>query len=330
MDVKPEKMDGVVRLIAPPSSAHNSSDKSRQLPKTIACKSQKARSRKQETPLSERVHLLELQTKHQRDTRTQHAKTVLSLQAQLQTTTARAEARQKKLQAELSKKSSSLNIIMGDYYRVLRRSRALETELADSNVRLERAHGQNGQRGRALDTSRRGTELVMEELYSLRIENRALKKSAEVEKQEQQTMIHHLLVKKQVSATQLQTAQEKIDKIQTELNKMRDASRIQRCSLAVALKLVPRGVDREAFAGLMTRVARHYAEFPNGVNGGDVVRFAQLQPYPTPSPSFPDKNERAGARVIKIKTEEEEDGPVRKRRRVTECGSPMSLKRGRK
>ncbi|KAK3181953.1 hypothetical protein K4F52_006692 [Lecanicillium sp. MT-2017a] len=327
MDIKSEKVDAAGSAAPLPSVKRPTQQKN--VSRSSRYKRPTLRSYERESTLSKQVHRLELQTEQQRAARTTHAKTILHLQAELQSTTARADASKKKLQADLAKKSKSLSTILGDYYRLLRKNKSLETDLADTAAQLERTNGSNKQRDRALETSRRGTEMVMEELYWLRMENEALQKSAKEEQQKQNAEMEQLQLQSQLVSEELVQAQAKIDEIQTEVNMLRDTSRIQRCTLAVVTKLLPPGFEREAFTGLLERVARHYAQFPNGVSADDAVRFAQSQAYPTPSPSSAGSVEKPGDKAITIKMEED-DEPPRKRQRVTDLGSPVPWNIGRK
>lgn len=320
MDIKSEKLD-IAGSAAPLPSVKRPSEQ-KNVSRSSGYKRPTLQSYKRESTVTEQVSRLELQTKHQQAARTTHAKTILSLQAELRSTTAKADASKKKLQTDLAKKSKSLTTILGDYYRLMRKNKSVETDLADTAAQLERTNDSNKQRDRALTTSRRGTEMVMEELYWLRMENEALQKSAKEEQQKQNAEMEQLQLQSQLVSEELVQAQGKIDEIQTEVNRLRDTSRIQRCTLAVVTKLLPPGFQREAFTGLLERVARHYVQFPNGLSADDAVRFAQSPTYPTPSPSSVGSVAKAGDKASTVKIEEEEE-PARKRRRVTELGSPV-------
>jgi uncharacterized membrane-anchored protein YhcB (DUF1043 family) len=276
-----------------------------------------------EYPLSEQVSRLEGRVLHLLKIRRIHAKTILNLQTELRSTAAKAETYKKKTQSDLTRKKQILQTITGDYYRVMHRNKRLEADLAESTSILEGAQRLSNQRTKQLDTSRKGTDMVMEELYSLRKMsvnwNKALRDLGETHDTETTT----LRSEKEHTEKKLGDAEDTVKQLQQELEMQREESRIHRCSLAVALKLLPKEADRVAYKGLVERVARHYVAHPNGV-GNYFEDIAEVSAYLTPSPSTSGQACTDDAKNVE---EPEEDIRPNKRRRVTGYGSPVSIKR---
>ena len=279
---------------------------------------------KSKNTLSEQVSRLENRATHLRNTRTTYAKTILKLQTQLRNTAAKAETYKKKIQEDIAKKKKILQTVTGDYYRLMHRNKRLEADLAESSSTLEGAQRLGSQRAKQLDTSRKGTEMVMEELYSLRKESVTWNATLRDVRAEHETMVSTLRSEKDHAKKKLDDAEDTIKQLQTALDVQREESRIQRCSLAVALKLLPKEADRAAYQGLVDRVARHYAAHPNGVSD-DLADIDEISAYLTPSPSTSGLARTDDGRPVK--DEPEEDRRPNKRQRVTGYGSPVSIKR---